>query len=92
MESDCLTCRYRGTVPNSRHSSCKHPAAESVLSNSEDLLALMKSIANEGRIPYLYPGFKVEFDQAGVIQGYALWPFNFDPIWLEECTGYEEGI
>jgi hypothetical protein len=24
----------------------------------------------------------------GVVQGWFLWPFNFDPVWLESCNGF----
>jgi len=24
----------------------------------------------------------------GVMHGWAMWPLNFDPIWIETCNGY----
>lgn len=25
----------------------------------------------------------------GIRNGWFFWPFNFDPIWLKSCTGFE---
>ena len=25
----------------------------------------------------------------GIDGGWFFWPFNFDPVWLKECKGYE---
>jgi hypothetical protein len=32
---------------------------------------------------------KVTGSQHGVDHGWFMWPFNFDPIWLQTCTGYQ---
>lgn len=26
----------------------------------------------------------------GIRRGWFNWPFNFDPVWLESCNGFEE--
>lgn len=33
---------------------------------------------------------KVNGDEYGIKKGWFMWPFNFDPIWLDECDGFEE--
>lgn len=25
----------------------------------------------------------------GIKNGWALWPFNFAPVWINECMGFE---
>jgi hypothetical protein len=50
----------------------------------------MNGIITENKIPWLYDDLHVEFADQGIAQGYVLWPFNFDPIWLIQCTGFEE--
>jgi len=35
-------------------------------------------------------GAKVESNPHGVINGWCWWPLNFDPIWIESCTGFEQ--
>ena len=32
---------------------------------------------------------KVKGDPHGIKSGWFMWPFNFDPTWLEECDGFE---
>lgn len=90
MESDCLTCRYRGTVPNSRHSSCKHPRVNDIIGDHDALQILLDRLVNNHVVANFYDDLQVEFDRAAIMEGYALFPFNFDPIWLKQCTGYRE--
>jgi len=26
----------------------------------------------------------------GIKRGWFSWPYNFDPVWLENCDGFEE--
>lgn len=90
MRNACLTCQHRGTVPNSRHSSCKHPRVEDIMSSGEDLLRVMDGLVNHSRVPYLYDNLKVLVNEAAIGEGWCTWPFNFDPIWIIDCTGFEE--
>lgn len=32
---------------------------------------------------------RVEVNNYGYSQGWAFWPFNFDPIWIESCSGFK---
>lgn len=31
---------------------------------------------------------RVSLNPHGVAQGWAMWPFNFDPIWVDRCNTY----
>jgi hypothetical protein len=33
----------------------------------------------------------VELDGHGLMNGWANWPLEFDPIWIKKCEGYQEG-
>ena len=33
---------------------------------------------------------KVSGHKHGIKNGWFFWPFNFDPVWLVSCTGFEE--
>ena len=33
---------------------------------------------------------KVTGNETGIRNGWFFWPFNFDPIWVIECNGFEE--
>ena len=32
----------------------------------------------------------IEGNEHGIRSGWFNWPFNFDPIWLENCDGFED--
>lgn len=36
----------------------------------------------------------VKGNEHGIRSGWFCWPFNFDPVWLKECDGFEskEGV
>lgn len=86
----CYNCRYRGQVHNSRHSSCQHPRVQDILSRSGDLQMLLDGLINRLRVPIFYPDFHVVCEEHGIVNGWALWPFNFDPHWVSKCSGFEE--
>ena len=31
---------------------------------------------------------KVKLEERGIINGWANWPWNFDPVWLRSCNGF----
>ena len=33
---------------------------------------------------------KVKGNEYGRREGWFMWPINFDPVWLEECDGFEK--
>jgi hypothetical protein len=84
---DCYKCKYRGEVPGSAHSRCNHPKNKETLSNPMlGLMAILGS-ANGNAIPNLSK-LKVKGDPHGVRNGWFNFPFDFDPVWLEECEGF----
>lgn len=86
----CSTCIHRGSVTGSCHSSCLHPKIKMI--SDDPLKELFATFASVGRLlPVMY-GEKllgVEANAHGIKKGWFNWPFNFDPIWLEKCEGYE---
>lgn len=88
MSKACYNCIHRGTVPNSRHSSCQHP--DVLHMDCGTYRTVIRRLANEEEVIRISGGMGVHFDEQGVKGGYALWPFNFDPIWLVECIGFQE--
>ena len=32
----------------------------------------------------------IQGNQHGIKSGWFMWPFNFDPVWLENCDGFKE--
>lgn len=88
---NCYECKHRGNVPGDAHSCCKHPKAGS---GDNPLMALMAIFASVGRVaPVMGEGAKgldVKFNDWGVQQGWCTFPYNFDPVWLENCDGFEK--
>lgn len=78
MTHNCYTCKYRREVPGSAHSSCNplHPT-------SELYLAWYIQECN---------GYteNLKLNSHGMRNGWAFWPINFDPVWVEHCNFYEE--
>jgi hypothetical protein len=87
----CYRCHFRSKIDGDRHSRCSHPI----------VLEAMNSIASLGSVSVdpeltqrtLGVGGKtvsVQLNSRGIEGGWAHWPHNFDPVWLEWCTGAEK--
>lgn len=72
---NCYECKFRGNNPGDHHSRCNHPT----VSGSNWLLAMA------GMIP---DAIKVTASPHGIRSGWLSWPMNFDPVWLQSCTGF----
>ena len=91
MRPNCYDCKYRGTVPGSCHSSCRHPAFAAA--HSDPLGNLMGIFAGVGRVPPIQAKSKeitVEGNPRGIKSGWFNHPYNFDPVWLVKCTGFKK--
>jgi len=75
MTHNCYNCKYRGEVPGSAHSSCN--AVE-----DKEIVALHVMISS-GSFPNL------KLNPHGMRNGWAFWPVDFDPCWVERCNFYE---
>jgi len=86
----CYKCKHKGDVPGSVHSSCNHP---DVANEKQDSLAeLMAVLASVGRVQPVNIGtekLNIKACTRGIKMGWFNWPFNFDPVWLENCDGFE---
>ena len=89
--SNCYQCEFRGTVPGSAHSSCnvvKHilqGADSGKILELEFALATGQASITDNNEP------AVKRDPHGVINGWANWPLDFDPVWIE-CSLFTEDI
>src|SRR6266545_4726230 len=87
----CYGCRFRGDVPGSAHSSCKHPEIK-----GDNKMAELFSLLGGNRRVCLglitEPAAKtleILGDPHGIRMGWFNWPYNFDPVWLRRCKGFE---
>jgi len=87
---DCYNCKFRSDALGSAHSKCNIISC----SNNEGSDALEYLIAS-GKYQLINGETKeplVKLNEHGVKNGWALWPINFDPIWVESCNFYTEKI
>ena len=88
---NCHKCTHRGEVPGSAHSSCQHPEAAKARGDNS-MGEVMAILASVGRAPPVVAGaekISVKGSPHGIAHGWFNWPYNFDPVWLEECSGFE---
>lgn len=79
--SACYSCKHRQEVPGSAHSMCICPTAQK---NAFVALALlMKGVGRKS------PANGVLLNEHGVRNGWANWPIDFDPVWVEQCNHFE---
>lgn len=89
---DCYKCKYREDSPGSAHSSCAHPAFGK--SKDDPMGGLMAIFASVGRSNPVMGGSTkkkiiVEGNLHGIQKGWFNHPWDFDPTWLEKCTGFK---
>jgi hypothetical protein len=83
---NCYECLHRGDIPGDSHSRCLHPSIPD-MGEIGYLMSLVSSRTSGTQIP-VNAGIKVSGNKHGIINGWFNWPFNFDPVWLESCSGF----
>ena len=87
---NCYECQHRANLPGDTHSKCMHPKVIKVV---EDPLSILMSILGpRGPLP-IPPSVGAQLgivgNPHGIKKGWFNWPINFDPVWLENCEGFE---
>jgi len=88
---NCYQCIYRRDLPGDAHSRCAHPL---VGEQKDPLGEVMAILASVGRVSpridqKICDQLKIEANYHGIRRGWFNWPFNFDPVWLENCEGFK---
>lgn len=84
---NCYECKFRGSVVGSCHSSC------SVLRQADPEMGSVLELMIAGGQVNLSDNDGnplVKLNQWGVQNGWAIWPINFDPTWVESCKFFSE--
>lgn len=84
---NCYECKFRRNLPGDAHSRCAHPRLP-VLHPVLAILQEMTSGVEASGVPS-EQAIKVTGNPHGIRSGWFMWPVNFDPVWLESCTGFE---
>lgn len=85
MKANCYECKYRGEIPGDAHSCCNHPLLGKKDDNPFGAMAQMLT----GRFRAAAQKLNVKAHPQGVRSGWFMWPANFDPVWLQNCDGFE---
>ena len=90
MKPDCYKCKHKGGVAGSAHSSCQHPSFQGA--NNDPLSNVMAIFASVGRVSPVQAENKLNIkgNPHGIKKGWFNHPWNFDPVWVESCNGFEE--
>ena len=86
---DCYQCKYRHSILGDAHSCCQHPLLGNM--NDNPLAQILGIFASIGRVPPMQAGIDklgIKANYHGIKSGWFNFPFNFDPVWLEECNGF----
>ncbi len=83
----CYDCEYRGDLVGSCHSCCNHPSIK-----KNPLGEIMGLLGSVGRVPVMTPenDLGIKGNAHGIRNGWFCWPYNFDPVWLENCNGFKQ--
>lgn len=84
MTPNCYECKHRGSLAGDCHSQCNHPK----INESDRLLAPVAMVL--GMPSQAMKQLDIQLDSYGVQMNWAIWPINYDPIWLKNCNGFEK--
>lgn len=90
---NCYKCVHRGDNPGSAHSTCRHPAfGQSLDSPMGEAMAIFASVGRANPVKGGSSDEKiiVEGRPHGIKNGWFNHPWDFDPTWLDKCTGFKE--
>ena len=87
MKPNCYDCKWRDEVPGDCHSCCKHPSLKA--DPVGNLMAIFASVGRVAPVSANSSALNVRGNPHGIRKGWFNFPWNFDPVWLENCDGFE---
>jgi len=79
--NNCHSCQHHRTIPGDCHYACGHPKL--------DLVPNKLFHAYYAPAEFAKAVLGISLNPHGVQMGWAAWPINFDPAWIEnECSGF----
>lgn len=87
----CYQCKHRRDLTGDCHSRCAHPKAQAHDDPLSNIMAMFASVGRtEPQIGVAALELNIEANEHGIRNNWFNWPWNFDPIWLKNCDGFEE--
>lgn len=84
---NCYKCKHRRTIPGDCHTRCAHPKV--VEGNDSDNPFTLMAAMFSGDTVEATKELDIRGDANGIRNGWFMWPANFDPVWLQNCNGFE---
>ena len=86
---NCYNCIHRRDIPGDAHSQCTHPKSGN--DGDDPIMALISIFGKHSGLSGAFPNeLNIRGNPHGERMGWFIWPANFDPVWLENCDGFEE--
>ena len=87
-DKNCYSCIHRRSIIGDCHSACAHPRAGRDNNPLAEIISILGR--RSGAIGTAASDLNIRANKHGVDCGWFAWPYNFDPVWLENCDGYEK--
>jgi hypothetical protein len=86
----CYNCKHRCNIPGDAHSRCSHPETKTDDNPLQNIIGMLASVGRvDPQIGTASSKLNIQANEHGIKSGWFNWPWNFDPIWLENCDGFE---
>ena len=84
---DCHSCKHSASIPGDCHLKCIHPETKHIW--DVELSDFLSLIGKQVTFAYPVDSMDIKLNDHGYKNGWANWPFNYDPIWLDNCNKFE---
>ena len=84
---NCHNCKHRRSIPGDCHSQCVHPKTGGERNVLESMA--LSFTGGDPQIDSAIKELNIQANPHGIRNGWFCWPGNFDPVWLNNCDGYE---
>ena|ERR1051325_599079 len=84
---NCYDCKHRRELPGNAHSRCAHP--DIPVTSVDELSSLLGIGTQTPQIVAAARDLNVRGNPIGIRRAWFIWPYNFDPVWLQSCNGFE---
>lgn len=87
---NCYKCNFRGTLPGSAHSRCNF--IKETFSGEEAHATLLEMRLATNNVELTVKETReplIVMAETGIRGGWATWPIDFDPIWVEKCLMFK---
>lgn len=83
---NCYTCIHRRNLSGDAHSRCAHPKVDSGGGDMfSGIIAMVEAMVGNKQVAN---PLNVRANAHAIRSGWFMYPFNFDPAWLESCDGH----